>query len=100
MTIRLCVKTRYLFQTITEWGRDDQLPLASPPTSLYRLENRVTRENLVQMYVFGGKQLPVSYLRPSKIDAAKHSRAILKLLVTRFRQVWPDVKIIFRGDSG
>jgi hypothetical protein len=52
------------------------------------------------LYVFCGEQLLVSYLRPSKIDAAKHSRAILKLLVTRFRQVWPEVRIIFRGDSG
>ena len=52
------------------------------------------------LYVFCGDQLLVSYLRPSKIDAAKHSRAILKLLVRRFRQVWPEVKIIFRGDSG
>ena len=52
------------------------------------------------LYVFCGGQLLVSYLRPSKIDAAKHSRAILKLLVKRFQQAWPDVKIIFRGDSG
>lgn len=52
------------------------------------------------LYVFCGEQLLVSYLRTSKIDAAKHSRAILKLLVTRFRQVWPQVRIIFRGDSG
>ena len=52
------------------------------------------------LYVFCGDQLLVSYLRPSKIDAAKHTRAILKLLVRRFRQVWPEVKIIFRGDSG
>ena len=40
------------------------------------------------------------YLRPSKIDAAKHSRGILKLLVRRIRQSWPKVRIIFRGDSG
>jgi hypothetical protein len=52
------------------------------------------------LYVFCGDHLLVSYLRPSKIDAAKHSRAIVKLLVRRFRQVWPEVKIIFRGDSG
>jgi hypothetical protein len=52
------------------------------------------------LYVFCGDQLLVSYLRTSKIDAAKHSRAILKLLVTRFRQVWPQVRILFRGDSG
>jgi len=52
------------------------------------------------LYVFCGEQLLVAYLRPSKIDAAKHSRGILKLLVRRFREVWPKVKIIFRGDSG
>ncbi len=52
------------------------------------------------LYVFCGEKLLVSYLRPSNIDAAKHSRAILKLLVDRLRQVWPGVKIIFRGDSG
>ena len=52
------------------------------------------------LYVFCGEKLLVSYLRPSNIDAARHSRAILKLLVTRLRQAWPKVKIIFRGDSG
>ena len=52
------------------------------------------------LYVFCGEKLLVSYLRPSNIDAAKHSRAILKLLVDRLRQKWPGVKIIFRGDSG
>jgi hypothetical protein len=52
------------------------------------------------LYVFCGEKLLVSYLRPSNIDAAQHSRAILKLLVDRLRQAWPGVKIIFRGDSG
>ncbi len=52
------------------------------------------------LYVFCGEQLLVAYLRPSKIDAAKHSRAILKLLVRRFREVWPEVRIIVRADSG
>jgi len=52
------------------------------------------------LYVFCGDQLLVAYLRPSNIDAALHSRAILKLLVQRFRQVWPKVRIIVRGDSG
>jgi hypothetical protein len=52
------------------------------------------------LYVFCGQQLLMAYLRPSKIDASKHSRAILKLLVRRFREIWPKVKIIFRGDSG
>ncbi len=52
------------------------------------------------LYVFCGEQLLVSYLRPSNIDPARHAWAILKLLVTRLRERWPDVKIIFRGDSG
>lgn len=52
------------------------------------------------LYVFCGQQLLCAYLRPSRIDAAQHSAAILKLLVRRLRQVWPDVRIIFRGDSG
>lgn len=52
------------------------------------------------LYVFCGERLLVSYLRPSKIDAAKHSRAILRLLVQRLRQAWPEVRIIFRADSG
>jgi hypothetical protein len=52
------------------------------------------------LYVFCRNQLLVSYLRPSKIDGAKHAWAILALLVKRLRQAWPQVKIIFRGDSG
>ena len=52
------------------------------------------------LYVFCGSQLLVAYLRPADIDGAHHSRAILKLLVQRFRQVWPKVRIVFRGDSG
>ena len=42
----------------------------------------------------------MAYLRPSNIDAAKHSRAIIKLLVTKIRKRWPEVKIVIRGDSG
>jgi hypothetical protein len=52
------------------------------------------------LYVFCGTQLLVSYLRSSNQDAALHAGAILSLLVKRLRQAWPDVKIIFRGDSG
>jgi hypothetical protein len=51
-------------------------------------------------YVFCGEQLLVAYLRPSKIDAAKHAGAILKRLVQRLRAVWPEVRITFRADSG
>jgi hypothetical protein len=52
------------------------------------------------LYVFCGSQLLVAYLRPADIEPAMHSRAIVKLLVKRIRQQWPNVKIIFRGDSG
>jgi hypothetical protein len=52
------------------------------------------------LYVFCGQQLLCAYLRPSRIDGARHAAAILKLLVRRLRQIWPEVRIIFRGDSG
>jgi hypothetical protein len=52
------------------------------------------------LYVFCGEQLLVAYLRPSKIDPARHAWAILKLLVGRLREQWPAVKIILRADSG
>lgn len=52
------------------------------------------------LYVFCGSQLLCAYLRPSKIDGAKHAWAILSLLVKRIRREWPEIKIIFRGDSG
>ncbi len=52
------------------------------------------------LYVFCGRHLLVSYLRQSNIDAAKHSWAILALLVKAIRQHWPRTEIIFRGDSG
>jgi len=143
-----------LLQALTERklkaGQKEGDPLSSPPT-LCRLENRITRADLVRLskvlvetfiashatppeelvldfdatddavhgnqegrffhgyydhycflplYVTCGQQLLAAHLRPANIDGAKHSRAILKLLVTRFRQVWPNVKIIFRADSG
>lgn len=52
------------------------------------------------LYVFCGSHLLCAYLRPSRIDGAKHAWAILSLLVKRLRKQWPDVQIIFRGDSG
>ncbi len=42
----------------------------------------------------------MAYLRPSNIDASKHTRAVLKLLVRRLRAAWPGVKLTIRGDSG
>jgi hypothetical protein len=148
------LRTDTLLQALTDRrlkaGQKEGDPLASPPT-LCRLENRITRRDLVRMaavlvdqflashptppeeivldfdatndpvhggqegrffhgyydeycflplYVFAGDQLLAAYLRPSNIDGAKHSRAILKMLVTRLRQAWPQVKIVFRADSG
>ena len=52
------------------------------------------------LYVFCGDELLTAYLRPSDIDAAKHSRAVLKLLVRKLHAAWPAVKITIRGDSG
>jgi len=50
--------------------------------------------------VFRGEPLLVSYHRPANIDGAKHAWAILKLLVGRLREVWPEVRIIPRADGG
>lgn len=52
------------------------------------------------LYVFCGEQLLVSYLRPSKIDGAKHAWAVLALLVKCLRRAFPAVRIVLRGDSG
>ena len=52
------------------------------------------------LYVFCGQQVLCAYLRPSRIDGAKHAAAVVKLLVKRLRQQWPEVRIVFRGDSG
>lgn len=52
------------------------------------------------LYVFCGDELLVACLRPSNIDASKHSRAILKLLARKLRAAWPNVKLTIRGDSG
>ena len=52
------------------------------------------------LYVFCSGHLLVSYLRPSNLDGAQQAWAILALLVKRFRQVWPSVRIILRADSG
>jgi hypothetical protein len=52
------------------------------------------------LYVFCGDELLTAYLRPSDIDASKHARAVLKLLVRRLRAAWPEVKLTIRADSG
>ena len=50
------------------------------------------------LHVFCKDQLITSMLRPSNIDGAKYAGAILQLLAKRFREVWSNVKIVFRGD--
>lgn len=52
------------------------------------------------LYVFADNQLLCAMLRPSNIDASKYAGAVLKLIVSKLREAWPDVQIIFRGDSG
>ncbi len=56
--------------------------------------------SFLPLYVFYDDHLLAAYLRPSNIDAAKHARAILRLLVNRIRREWPQTRIIFRADSG
>lgn len=57
-------------------------------------------ECFLPLYVTCNKQLLVSYLRPSNVDGAKHTWAILSLLIKNLRKIWPDVQILFRGDAG
>lgn len=52
------------------------------------------------LYVFAGTAMLACLLRPSRIDGAQHAAAVIKLLVTRLRQAWPEVRLIVRGDSG
>jgi hypothetical protein len=52
------------------------------------------------LYVYCGDALLACYLRRSRIDGAKNATALLKLLIERLRQAWPDVAIVVRGDSG
>jgi hypothetical protein len=52
------------------------------------------------LYVFCGDELLAASLRPADIDAARHARAVLKLLVDRLRAAWPQVRITLRAVSG
>lgn len=52
------------------------------------------------LYVFAGDAMLACVLRRSRVDGAKHAAAIIKLLVDRLRQVWPETRFIVRGDSG
>jgi hypothetical protein len=50
--------------------------------------------------VYCGEALLACYLRRSRIDGAKNASALIKRLIARLPQAWPDVAIIVRGDSG
>jgi len=52
------------------------------------------------LYVFCGQAMLACVPRPSRIDGAKHAAAVIRLIVARLRQAWPEVAIIVRGDSG
>jgi hypothetical protein len=52
------------------------------------------------LYIFCGQFLLCARLRPSNIDGAAGSVAELQRIVPQIRSVWPQVRIIIRGDSG
>jgi hypothetical protein len=52
------------------------------------------------LYIFCGEHLLCARLRPSDIDASAGSVKEIARIIAQIRQVWPDVQIIIRGDSG
>jgi len=52
------------------------------------------------LYIFCGEFLLGSRLRPSNIDASAGSVEELQRIVKQIRAVWPQVRIVVRGDSG
>jgi hypothetical protein len=52
------------------------------------------------LYVFCGEHLLCAKLRPADIDAAAGSVKVVERIVRQIRRVWPQVRIILRGDSG
>jgi hypothetical protein len=52
------------------------------------------------LYVFAGEHVLCARLRPSHIDPSAGSRQEIERIVRRIRTVWPEVKIVLRGDSG
>jgi hypothetical protein len=52
------------------------------------------------LYVFCGEHLLAARLRPSDIDGAAGALEIVRRIVARIRQTWPEVEIVLRGDSG
>jgi hypothetical protein len=52
------------------------------------------------LYVFAGEHVLCARLRPSNLDPSAGSRQEIERIVKRIRSIWPDVKIVLRGDSG
>jgi hypothetical protein len=52
------------------------------------------------LYIFCGRHLLVSKLRPSNIDAAAGACQEVARLVEQIRRSWPDTRIVLRADSG
>jgi hypothetical protein len=52
------------------------------------------------LYIFCGEFLLCGKLRRSDIDASEGTVDELERIVGRIRQVWPDVPVVVRGDSG
>src|SRR5438309_29538 len=52
------------------------------------------------LYVFAGEHVLCARLRPSNIDPSAGSRKEIERIVRRIRTVWPEVKIVLRGDAG
>jgi hypothetical protein len=52
------------------------------------------------LYIFCGEFLLGARLRPSNIDASAGSMEELQRIVKQIRTVWPEVRILVRGDSG
>jgi hypothetical protein len=48
----------------------------------------------------GPHQLLAAVLRPGNVHAGRGSVKLLKRVVARLRQAWPEVRIVVRGDSG
>jgi Transposase DDE domain group 1 len=52
------------------------------------------------LYVFCGRHLLASKLRPANIDGSAGSLEEVARIVARIRQRWPQVRILLRADSG
>ena len=52
------------------------------------------------LYIFSGEFLLCARLRPSNIDGSAGSLEELQRIVPQIRAVWPEVRLLVRGDSG